>query len=173
MPPAETREERADIPPWEDLPPEAFQGSAAAPVQAPPASVPEVRMPAGNEDWHALQRALGLGGMVRELAQHCEWVGEQDGQIRLRLSETHRHLLDVNPAHMERLQDQLGAHFGRALRLRIDIGAIADTTPAQLDQAEKRARHAQAVAALERDPFVRELIERFDASLLESSVRPL
>jgi len=34
-------------------------------------------------------------------------------------------------------------------------------------------RHAAAVAALEQDPFVRELIERFDATMEESSVKPL
>ena len=179
--------ERADIPPWEDLPPEAFEGSAASPAARAPMPAPEsaapsappsravgdARMPTGSDDWHALVRALGLGGMVRELAQHCEWVGERDGQIGLRLSNAHRHLLDMNPASVERLQDQLGAHFGRPMRLRIDIGAIADATPAQRDQAEKQARHVQAVAALEADPFVRELIERFDATLLEASVRPL
>jgi DNA polymerase-3 subunit gamma/tau len=169
--------ESADIPPWENLPPEAFEGVPAVGAPAPqaePAPLPgAAHMPAGSDDWHALVRALGLGGMVRELAQHCEWVGEQGGQIRLRLSNAHRHLLDMNPASVERLQDQLGAHFGRALRLHIDVGAIADATPAQRDQAEKQARHEQAVAALEADPFVRELIERFDATLLETSVRPL
>ena len=35
------------------------------------------------------------------------------------------------------------------------------------------AYHAAAVAALEQDPFVRELIERFDATLEEASVKPL
>ncbi|THF65936.1 DNA polymerase III subunit gamma/tau, partial [Pseudothauera nasutitermitis] len=192
-PVAETPRETADVPPWEDLPPEAFEGLSAEPaarpapapvaaeparVEAPPAA-PAVRsavpagLPDGNEAWHALLRELGLGGMVRELAQHCEWLGEQDGQVRLRLSSAHRHLLDMTPAGAERLQEALGAHLGRALRIRVDIGEIADATPAQRDQAEKRARHVQAVAALEADPFVRELIERFDATLLEETVRPL
>ena len=46
-------------------------------------------------------------------------------------------------------------------------------SPAQRNQAEKAGRHAAAVAALEQDPFVRELIERFDATLEEASVKSL
>ena len=164
----------AAIPPWAELPAEALQGSPAAPAPAAVAQpVAPVQMPVSNDDWHALLRALRLGGMVRELAQHCEWLGEEGGVLRLRLSAAHRHLQDMNASAVERLQDTLATHFGRALRLRIDVGEIADATPAQRDEAERQARHAIAVAALEADPFVREVIERFDATLIESSVRPL
>jgi len=124
-------------------------------------------------DWRGLIRALGLGGLVRELAQHCEWVECGDDGLQLRLSTAHRHLLDMNRGALERMQDQLSAALGRSLKLRIEIGDIAGETPAQRDALERRARHAEAVAALEADPFVRELIERFDATLVESSVKPL
>ncbi|NMG73258.1 DNA polymerase III subunit gamma/tau [Aromatoleum diolicum] len=124
-------------------------------------------------DWHGIIRKLGLGGMVREFAQHCEWLGFADGVLNLRLSEAHRHLLGMNPGLVDRLQDALVSLYGSPLKLRAEIGAIAGETPAQRDEAERRARHIEAVAALERDPFVRELIERFDATLVEASVKPL
>lgn len=210
-----------DVPPWEDLPPEAYADSAAvvervhavssslgaaseaasAPAPAPVASasvaaaaeksvvVPEATMapdaaagkPARGDaatlfalgDWRGLVRALELGGLVRELAQHCEWVDFSDEGLQLRLSVAHRHLLDMNPGALERLQDSLSSALGRTLKLRIIVGDIAGETPAQRDEVERRARHAEAVAALEADPFVRELIERFDATLVESTVKPL
>lgn len=124
-------------------------------------------------DWRALVRMLGLGGMVRELAQHCEWLGHDNGHLELRLSSTHRHLLEMNRNAVDRLQEFLGTLFGRDFRLKISVGDIEGETPAQRDEVERRQRHAAAVAALERDPFVRELIERFDATLLEDTVRPL
>ena len=124
-------------------------------------------------DWRDVVRQLGLGGLVREFAQHCEWVSFADGVLVLRLSETHRHLLDMNRAAVDRVQDMLGAGLGRTLKIRIDVGAIAGETPAQRDEVERQARHAIAVAALESDPFVRELIERFDATLVEATVKPL
>ncbi|MBN8441369.1 MAG: DNA polymerase III subunit gamma/tau [Thauera sp.] len=220
-----------DIPPWEDLPAEAFSAQdrndggaeppawpeeeaargesvraapatspAAAPVRAArapaPVAVPEERQASAPEpaleqasgpsaatgdlaalmaaaDWRGVIRALGLGGLVRELAQHCEWIGHADGQLRLRLSTAHRHLLDMNRSAPERVQDELGAALGRPLKISIEVGDIAGETPAQRDEAERRVRHADAVAALERDPFVRELIERFDATLVETSVKPI
>ncbi len=184
-----------DVPPWESLPPQAGDdswrgadidaeaacgidgppdaGPPALPADAPATSV-DAAFAAG--DWRGVVQALGLGGLVRELAQHCEWVeygndGSGNGALKLRLSDTHRHLLETSRA--DRLQDQLAAALGKPLRLRIDLGAIAGETPAQRDEVERRARHATAVAALERDPLVRELIERFDATLVEASVKPL
>lgn len=124
-------------------------------------------------DWRSVVRQLGLGGLVRELAQHCEWVSCVDDLLVLRLSDTHRHLLDMNRAAVDRVQDQLASALARPLRIRIDIGAIAGETPAQRDEIERQARHAIAVAALESDPFVRELIDRFDATLVETTVKPL
>jgi len=199
-----------DVPPWEDLPAEAYADDDGRPARAErtpapepepstrPAAEPRARTPllapmspadliapapAGASgdasvllalgDWRGLIRALGLGGLVRELAQHCEWVECSDDSLQLRLSTAHRHLLDMNRGAAERVQDQLSAALGRPLKVRIEIGDIAGETPAQRDAIDRRARHAEAVAALEADPFVRELIERFDATLVESTVKPL
>ncbi|MCK2125966.1 DNA polymerase III subunit gamma/tau [Thauera aromatica] len=195
---------RHDVPPWEELPPEAYAldggrddrepppaGAAlppaaeSAPRRAAPAAPARPGLgaappaPGGAEallaqgDWRGLIRMLELSGLVRELAQHCEWVGGDANSLRLRLAADHRHLLDMNRGALDRLQDQLSAVLGRSPKLRIDIGDIAGETPAQRDAIERRARHAEAVAALEADPLVRDLIERFDATLVENTVKPL
>ncbi|GHT98713.1 hypothetical protein FACS1894154_04480 [Betaproteobacteria bacterium] len=122
-------------------------------------------------DWRAAVQGLGLSGLVREFAQHCEWVGCAADRLSLRLSEAHRHLYEINRSLVGRIEEELERALGRPLKLVVDIGAIAGTTPAQHDAIERQARHAEAVAALESDPFVSELIERFDASLLEETVR--
>lgn len=155
----------------------------AEPAAALPAAAEEIAAPAeaaadipglmAVADWRGLVRALGLSGLVRELAQHCTWMAHADGQLRLRLSPTHRHLLDMNRAAVERIQDQLAAALGQPLRMTIELGEPIGETPAQRDEVERRARHAEAVAHLECDPFVRDLMQRFDATLIEASVRPL
>jgi DNA polymerase-3 subunit gamma/tau len=178
-----------DVPPWEDLPPEAMDGAPAGPIEAeeveharpprmqpdpePTLSRPSVAAREGKLDWHGLIRELGLKGIVRELAQHCEWGGMTDGQIRLTLGEAHKHLLQMNPANHERLQAELNRHFDQPMRLQIEVGTIEGETPAQRDAVIRQARHDEAVASLEQDPFVQEMIERFDATMQESSVRPL
>ena len=141
---------------------------ADTPARPPPGSGQ-----AAEDDWHGLIRALGLGGLVRELAQHCELIDRSPGAMVLRLSSAHRHLLQLNRGISEKLQAELSDHFGAPLRVSIEVGDIEGVTPAQRDQAERAVRHAAAVASLEKDPFVRELIERFDATLLEESVKPL
>jgi len=125
-------------------------------------------------DWRKVVRALGLTGIARELLEHCEWVDCSDERLNLRLSETHRPLLDLSDrATLMRIEGELARALGRPLKLNIEIGSIAGQTPAQRDELDRRERHAQAVSSLEADPFVRELIERFDASLNENTVKPL
>ena len=168
-----------DVPPWEDLPPEAMDPappSAAVSRPAPsvaPSPPPAVATVVDRLDWHGLIQELGLKGMVRELAQHCEWGGMAEGRIRLTLSEAHKHLLAINRGNQARLEAELNRHFDQPVGLSIDIGRIAGETPAQRDAVIRAQRHADAVASLEQDPFVQEMIERFDATLQESSVRPL
>lgn len=191
------------VPPWEDLPPEAHefplrQSEAEAaskaedapqlppvaglldapqpvqPTQEAPAahSLPEAKFPF-MPDWHALPEQVGLGGFNLQLAQHSELIGVEDDCFRLRLASDQRHLLQINKGGAEKLQEALSAHFGRPIRVRVEVGEITTETPAQRNQAEKAERHAFALAALEQDPFVRELIERFDATLDAASIKPL
>lgn len=177
----------AEAPPWEDVPPampddhpvsaqEMFdQAPATAVVQAPVAAdcAGEVSAALAAADWNALQRALGPSGMLRELCLHCEWVGFGDESLVLRLANTHHHLLEMNAGATARLSELLSERAGRPLRARIEIGAIENETPAQRHEAERRAKHAAAVESLESDPFVCEVIERFDARFVEESVKPL
>ncbi|MBP8266666.1 MAG: DNA polymerase III subunit gamma/tau [Zoogloea sp.] len=192
----------SSVPPWEDLPPEADEIAPAGHAQSEPlpavtsqavrhaepvaagkaatepaalAAAPSSPITAlsASPDWHGLLGELGLSGFSRELAQHCELVGTEGDVFKLRLSHAHRHLLQINRTGPEKLQDALSAHFGHSLRVVVEVGEIATETPAQRNQAEKAERHAAALASLEQDPFVRELIERFDATLEEASVKPL
>ena len=185
-PPSAMPDDAIPVPPWEDWPEPVGAaadvddvGTTAAAPAAPAAAMrradheTSVASVEAEGNWHALIRAMSLGGMVRELAQHCELVRSDEREVTLRLNATHRHLLSVNRAATDKIQAELGSVLGREIRLTVEIGEITGETPAQRDQQIKAEQHAAAVASLERDPFVRELIERFDATLLESSVRPL
>ncbi|GAB4060829.1 DNA polymerase III subunit gamma/tau [Uliginosibacterium sediminicola] len=141
--------------------------AASAGAEAAPAGLPHEAPP-----WHELILAMQLGGLVRELAQNCELLSMQGNAVQLRLTPTHKHLLAM-PGTQAKLQEALARHYQGAVRLNIEIGDPAAQTPAQRSAEAQRQRHGEAVAALESDPFVQELIERFDATLVESSVKPL
>jgi DNA polymerase-3 subunit gamma/tau len=158
--------------------------SAPAPAneykaEAAPAPMVEERAPAAaptntasvfDGDWPALVGKLKLGGMAKMLAQHCELKSADAGHFDLRVPEEHKHLLEK--AYQERLKAAISEHFGQPWRVDFAIGAVTGVTPAVLESRDKQAKQVEAIAAIEQDVFVRELVENFDARVVESSIKP-
>lgn len=148
-----------------------------APAQASPPAPPLASAraasaaPAVSGDWHGIVASLSLSGMVRALAQHCELAEASDTQITLRLPPAHKHLLTKMP--QDKLQAELQAHYGRPLKLNINIAAAATETPAERAKNVQQARQEQAIAAIEGDSFVRDVVEIFDATIDESTIKPI
>lgn len=113
---------------------------------------------------------LGLIGMELMLARNCELVEWRDGRIALRLPMAQKHLGER--AFQEKLRQALEKHLGSAVRLEISIGGSSGNTMAEIEERENRKRLDQAAAAIEADPFVRELVENLDARVLSSSIKP-
>jgi DNA polymerase-3 subunit gamma/tau len=122
-------------------------------------------------DWHELVASLKLGGMARMLAQHSELVRYDGERVELTVPEAHRHLLD--PSYRDKLRAALEERFGRKLRLAFALGPNTGNTPAERDDQERSARQRRAIEAIEGDPFVRELVENFDARVPDDSIRPV
>ncbi len=125
----------------------------------------------GSLDWHEVLSAIKLGGMARELAQHCELRAVDGHRIGLRLSTTHRHL--QMKSAQEKLQQALSEHLGHSVTVMIELDDVVGDTPAAAAQRRRQERQEQAVASVEQDEFVREVIDVFDATLIESSIKPV
>ncbi len=139
--------------------------SAAATSAAPsPTEVSEL-------DWHQIVSALPLSGLARTLAQHCELRRVGEGDCLLRLAPAHSHL-QMKPAP-DKLQQALSDYFKRPLLLRFEVASNEIDTPAVAAGRERQERQGRAIAAIEQDTFVRDVIESFDASLVESSIKPI
>jgi DNA polymerase-3 subunit gamma/tau len=152
-------------------------GGAAktAPTAIKPAAAKAAAAPARSGaacafdgDWPALARGLAVNGLVKQLALQSE-LKHFDGElIELRLPVERKALTES----AQQLKEALRAHFGRAYALKIELGAVSGKTAAEQDAGEKRARQQQAVAAVQGDDFVKELVEGFDATIVESSIKP-
>jgi DNA polymerase-3 subunit gamma/tau len=94
-----------------------------------------------------------------------------DNEIELCVPEPHRHLLEK--AYQDKMKTAMSEHYGKPMRLKFSVGSITGMTPAELESREKQAKQSQAIAAIETDPFVRELVENFDARLIVSSIKPI
>jgi DNA polymerase-3 subunit gamma/tau len=140
--------------------------TVAAVAPAPAAAAPDASVP---DDWHALVEGNALTGMARQLAQHCELVEREGQKIVLRLDPAHRFL----QMHQDKLRAELAKHFGQPVTLEIQLGTPSGATPKARAEQLKRERQEQAIAAIEGDPFVREVCDLFDASIDESTIKPL
>ncbi|OIR07214.1 DNA polymerase III subunit tau [mine drainage metagenome] len=126
---------------------------------------------ASASDWHAVSAGLKLGGMAKQLAQHCDLAELGAETIILRLPPAHRHLL--GKPQQDKLQLALQAHYGRPLKLAIVLAEAEAETPAERSRAVLRERQERAIAAIEGDDFVRGVVELFDATINEASIKPI
>jgi len=156
---------RVEAVPAESPPPPAYQADVPV-VPAAPQAVPR-----GDWDWLKVVSELRLGGMAKMLADHCELVSQTGNAVSLRVGEAHKHLLDRT--YQDRLVGSLREKYGAALEVSFEIGAAAERTPQQVRTRIKEARQAEAVAAIESDPFVRELVDQFGGQIDASTIQPL
>ena len=138
--------------------------------EVPPAA-PAAPVAAQASDWHQIVAALSVSGLARELAQNCELRRLEDGLCLLRLSPKQGHL-QMKPSP-ERLQQALGEYLGRPVQLRIEVGDIEVDTPAATAGRQRQELQERAASAIAQDGFVRDMIDTLDASVVESSIKPI
>ena len=158
---------------------EAVATSAPSPSMpvsrpAPLGPVPTAKsesQPVGNDEWHAIVTRLSLAGMARQLAQHCELVESGDTRVMLRLSPVHKHLL--GKTQQDKLESELQRLFGNQAVLNIVLADTATTTPAEASRNIQKQRLNEAITAIEGDTFVRAVVDIFDATIDESTIKPI
>lgn len=143
--------------------------SAAASGGTQPAGGAKKKTPIEG-DWTGFVGSLPLAGMERMLAHNCELVSWQDGKLELKVAHAQRHL--NSRAYQDRLQQALEQHTGVKIRLEIRVGEVDGKTVAAVRDSMQKQQLSAAAAAIERDPFVRDVIENFDAKVVSASIKP-
>lgn len=139
-------------------------------MPAPSTLVAREPGPREDWDWLAVVAGLRLGGMAKMLADHCELISQAGDAVALRVGEAHKHLLDR--AYQDKLVAALRDKYGATLDVSFEIGAAAEQTPQQVRTRIREARQAEAVAAIESDPFVRELVDHLGGQIDATSIQP-
>ncbi len=168
--------------------------SAAAiePSAAPETVAPETAAPDGNAarvevdepgesipvlaqlkpaHWYNLLDKLSLNGLVHNIAAHCELIAVEQQALSFVLDERNSAL--YADAQREQLQAALSDFFDSAVTAHIELGQPPGETPAMRKERLRRERQQQAVDAIESDPLVQQLIERFDGELDRESIAPI
>src|SRR5262245_26223424 len=128
--------------------------------RAEPSAAPGGQRQAGFDgDWRKLANALNLGGVAKQLAQASELQRFDGDSLDLCVPPAAKHLAEKG--FQEKLRGALEEHFGKPVRLTVRVGETGGNT----------ARD-RAAAAISQDAFVRDLVENFDATIVESSIKP-
>lgn len=120
--------------------------------------------------WSRDFRKLGIVGMPGNLASQaaCE---RKDERFILTLEEGHYRLL--NDRHQQRILERLQLCFGPGTRLEVKAGSAGEDTPVAHEARIRAERQAQAEQAIEADPIVKALVERFEGKVIKETIRPV
>ncbi|MGB6603941.1 MAG: DNA polymerase III subunit gamma/tau C-terminal domain-containing protein, partial [Steroidobacteraceae bacterium] len=119
----------------------------------------------------AIVGALELSGAARQLASHCALLGRQGPVVRLALDPQHQPVRTA--VQEEKLAQALARYYGEPVRLEFVNAAPPAETPAQAQLRLSQQELAAARRAFEADPAVQGLRERFGATVLPDTVRPV
>ncbi|MDL0429689.1 DNA polymerase III subunit gamma/tau [Marinobacter sp. TBZ242] len=137
--------------------------------QAQPESEPEPLPDTGEFVWERDFRSLGIVGMPGNLASNAAMSRNGD-EIVLTIDEGHARLL--NARHEEKIIEALRNRFGDTITLRVEQGDAGGKTPAAWEERQRQARQKAAEEAIRNDPAVQSIVERFEARVVEDSIRP-
>jgi DNA polymerase-3 subunit gamma/tau len=161
----------------------AALSSAPAPTASPIlATAPARPMPAAlattpfDGDWTALAAAVtaglqGRAGLVGQFMQQSELLGFDAATDTFSLRVPVRPLAE--PALLGKVRERLAQHFGRPMKVAVDVGTVRGTTVAAVRNREQAQANAQAHANIEGDAFVQTLLTSFDGTILPESIQPL
>jgi DNA polymerase-3 subunit gamma/tau len=125
----------------------------------------------GGDSWAAIVSALELSGAARQLASHCVLVGRQGAVVRLALDARNQPVR--TPAQEEKLAQALSRYFGEPVRLEFQAVTAGAETPALLARRVSEQELAAARRTFDAEPGVQGLRERFGATVLPDTVRPV
>jgi DNA polymerase-3 subunit gamma/tau len=171
-PPVVEPEPEPAIPPEPVNEPEPKSEPAPPPAaEAPPQGDP---VPPGRLDhagWVDGFDALGLGGLTRNLAAHCQLESDDGETLVLRLDPSQAAMqADV---HDTRIAKALASN-GIERRVTMSAEVLDPTleTPKARDARVGQERQEKALDTLNRDPHIQELKQAFGATFMENGVMP-
>lgn len=149
----------------ESMPSKAAPSNAlgAAPIVSPTAT------PFAG-DWPAYVASQNMSGMAGMLARQCAFKSFDGVLLELSVPDQHKHLAEK--PYQDKLKVALAPQFGANVRLNIKIGGSAGVSLAATEDRARSQQQAEAEAAIEADPFIKNLQQDFGAEINRAAIRP-
>ncbi len=139
--------------------------SPSAPAPSTASAIAEIA------DWPAFVAGMKLSGIALQLAAQTELKSIAGNELVLTVPEASRHLTEK--AYADKLKAALDEAFGRRVRLRFDVGGAATASLAVLEKRDRAEAQSKTEAAFRDDPFVQDVLARFDAKIKPDSIKPV
>ena len=127
--------------------------------------------PGPTDAWLTVLNQIDLQGAPRQLANHCALLGHQPGLVRLAIDPSVKFVRTTSQE--EKLAQALSRYYGETVRLEISTATGEIDTPARAEVRASQQELESARQSMETDPAVQGLRERFGATLLSDTVRPI
>ena len=121
--------------------------------------------------WPGFVAALKLSGIALQLAAQTELKSVQGNELLLQVPESGRHLVDKT--YTDKLKAALEQALARRLRLRFEVTTEPVATLATQEKEERARVQARTEATFHDDPFVQDVLARFDARIQPNSIKPV
>ncbi|EED33100.1 DNA polymerase III, tau and gamma subunit [gamma proteobacterium NOR5-3] len=118
--------------------------------------------------WHEILSELGLSGSALNIASHCILQSVQGASWHMMLDESRANLF--NDRHIAVLAKALSDWRKEPCEVSITPGPVTEETPAMRRMRLEAERLAIAETEINEDPQVMQLLQDFDAKVLQGSV---
>ncbi len=122
-----------------------------------------------SNNWNEIIAGLNIRGLVLQLANNCVLDKIEDDVCQLLIDPSFHRVGNAE----EKLRTALQKYFGKPLKLEIKPQITSQMTPAMAEQKAREDRQQAAVDAINADPNVQALKERFDARILPGTIEPI
>lgn len=114
---------------------------------------------------------LALTGVAKNIAANSILHSNENDRLQFVLDEAQSTLF--NETQRQRIETALSEYFNQAVAVEMSVGQVAIETPAKFQQRKKEERQQKAIAAIQHDPNINLLIEKFGAKVRWDSVEPV
>jgi DNA polymerase III subunit gamma/tau len=123
------------------------------------------------EDWPMLFESLSLAGITRNIAANAELSKIEADCIWLRLEPGQAQV--YNEEHKRRIHQALTEYLEKDISLMVEIGECLGETPAARRKRLEQEKQALAIKTFEEDANVKEILQRFGATIQPGSIEPV
>lgn len=147
------------------------KANASVPATNTVETAVETESTEAGTDWTSLQASLKLSGAAREFARNLQLESSENNRWKFLVPDTLEHL--GSKSVVQSLQTALSDCLGHAVMLDLHTESKPLKSVAAAAEAAEVSRISEAERAINEDPTVKQIREKFGAKIVPDSIQPI